>query len=255
MRHLRARRGTCVLQRHLGAWPRDTPMYSARHDLLLHPFNVTSALGRGILAVDQTGMGEAVVPSTSPRRLAEGYREIGASSGFESASFNVTSALGRGILCSRTCSRSGQPPFNVTSALGRGIRRRSRRGRPSPIPFNVTSALGRGIRLPTPRRSPLAKTFNVTSALGRGIPRMTSAIVWCTGSLQRHLGAWPRDTASCSVRRWPTCSLQRHLGAWPRDTAASQAVDSRRIFPPISRASPFLALHAFRRIGRGRASR
>ena len=220
-----------ILQRHLGAWPRDTQRVSRTRR-------------------------RRPDPSTSPRRWAEGYspccrarltpipplqRHLGA--GPRDMQGERMDKLYPGTLQRHL----GAWPRDI----GDGQPQREGPDVPSTSPRRLAEGY-RALRLnlgtsETPSTSPrrLAEGY----IIGRQVPRMDRP------TLQRHLGAWPRDTMRTSGGCQPKTSLQRHLGAWPRDTAASQAVDSRRIFPPISRASPFLAFHAFRGIGHERASR
>ena len=156
-------------------------------------------------------------PSTSPRRLAEGYTSAGRESHHTSGPFNVTSALGRGILVSWQCAASENESFNVTSALGRGTPlpepskpdqsdlpstspRRWAEGYPGELD---EAALGREPSSMSPRRwaegyprrwsrtRSRSSSFNVTSVLGRGIHRERGP----TGANHREPSTSPRRSA------------------------------------------------------------
>ena len=291
------------------------PSHTARTIGTWQPFNVTSALGRGILALgvrcgrDDAGASTSprrwaegyvplerkaghlrsastsprrwaegylpeprtnvsrVIASTSPRRWAEGYAATNCGSRRRRGGFNVTSALGRGIPARSVSSCRLPPRFNVTSALGRGILGADTNERPLRLastsprrlaegyvsssnrsPASTPSAstsprrlaegytadyvdaegevqastsprrlaegyMPRGLRgrrpgvaSTSPRRLAegypfltvfphhSCRSFNVTSALGRGIQAAATVGAAREQALQRHLGAWPRDT-------------------------------------------------------------
>ncbi len=267
------------LQRHLGAGPRDTvrgrpvrvrvqrPSTSPRRwaegyrpparrtTPPARPFNVTSALGRGILTA-QSPIEAAEISlqrhlGAWPRDTQRRVRDLDPRQ-------DLQRHLGAGPRDTRALSFSAACHSNLQRHLGAG-------------PRDTAQALAIGDVVPHPSTSPRrwAEGYALVDRLalvGAGVlqrhlgagPRDTVVRVtrWRRRpDLQRHLGAGPRDTPSTPASSSALSALQRHLGAGPRDTAASRAVDSRRIFPLISRASPFLAFHAFRGIGRERASR
>ena len=231
------------LQRHLGAWPRDTACWAAPRRRP-RPFNVTSALGRGIHRRPDVQGDRRGSPSTSPRRLAEGYRAGRRDRAARERPSTSPRRLAEGYLEQTaydlfqrgtlqrhlgawprdTCQRNFvclSNPSSLQRHLGAwprdtpgGFERvRERRG-PSTSPRRLAEGYqpldrsGQHRRRPStsPRRlaegypaaagrptSP-AQSFNVTSALGRGIQVAARARRLWAESLQRHLGAWPRDT-------------------------------------------------------------
>ena len=254
-RHDRVTLVTGRPQRHLGAGPRDTaPMVTDAQQLFILQRHL-GAGPRDTLGVVGLRLG-LVLPSTSPRRWAEGYRFILGAPPPDDFPFNVTSALGRGIP-----RRGGRGQGN------RRILQRHLGAWPRDMIRRQVRSEARWRPSTSPRRLAEGYPFGAAGA-EQLFPPSTSPRRLAEGYVAEDAQAPRRHPPSTSPRRLAegyhdflgevtggVFGLQRHLGAWPRDTAASRAVDSRRIFPPISRASPFLAFHAFRGIGRGRASR
>ena len=228
------------LQRHLGAGSRDTPTPRSTSTCSQRPFNVTSALGRGIhphpplllllrlpstsprhLAEGYVGMDgsrtSGIQPSTSPRRLAEGYVGMDGSrtSGIQPSTSPRRLAEGYGLAVAAR--RIGVVPSTSPRRLAEGY------------PPVDAAADHRGSPSTSPRR------------LAEGYREIVSWKGAAYRLLQRHLGAWPRDTTTSALAFADATNLQRHLGAGPRDTARSPA--SAR-----SSSRPFIVTSA---LGRG----
>ena len=179
------------------------------------PFNVTSALGRGILWGALIAM---FIHPVLQRHLGAGPRDTNARTCSNAIrAWSLQRHLGawpRDTTASEVGTRPGCLPFNVTSALGRGIRARSTGGKTTRKTFNVTSALGRGIPRGRPRRldhrrdpstSPrhLAEGYHRGGQGRAGTDRpSTSPRRWAEGYPVVPVDVAHRRRPSTSPRRW-----------------------------------------------------
>ena len=233
---------TGALQRHLGAWPRDTGpargLARGHRPPSTSPRRLAEGYGHPVCLRGRFG-----APSTSPRRLAEGYPALPVPKPCHYLPSTSPRRLAEGYVCqvegaagvilpSTSPRRLAEGYFRPTEdshwtfndlqrhlgAWPRDTRRLVADSGHPRHPSTSPRRLAEGYSPNTSGNAPRTRPFNVTSALGRGIRGEIAKELLEQDSLQRHLGAWPRDTGRYRTHQPCEESLQRHLGVWPRDT-------------------------------------